>query len=71
MSILGAAHMASEIALRAVDPTLLIVSRVDSGETLLVDFLVYICCQLLWWLTKYEESAWQSRAVCLLPNLTY
>lgn len=29
----------------SVDPALLIVSGVDSEEALLVDLLVYICCQ--------------------------
>lgn len=58
------------LILSTVDPALLIVSSVDSGEALLVDSVVYICCQgPQWWPAKREEPAWQSRVVCLLPNI--
>lgn len=38
------------LILSTVDPAVLIVSRVDSGEALLVDSAAYICCQgPQWW----------------------
>lgn len=50
--------MCGLIILSGVDASLLIVSCVDSGEALLVDSVVYICCQgPWWWPAKREEPA--------------